>query len=106
MTTLGRTRFDARGQSGQESKAIIKQASYGNNDRSAQVSFYSRRGMRVWDSRDREIRERLPLFKIKGVLDIDPPARLTAKVGLAAGYFAYGDLFWQYVDERQLQDVM
>ena len=64
VTALRRTKFDTRGQSSKEPKAIIKHASYGEDDRPAQVSFHSKHGMKVWDSRDRAFRERVPTVKL------------------------------------------
>ena len=103
---IRRTKFDARGHSGKEPTATFKNASYGVDERPAQISFHSKHGLKVWDAKDREIKERVPWFKISGVMNIDLPQRLTAKVALAAGYFAYGAQFRMHVDHRQLRDLM
>ena len=60
----------------------------------------------MWDSKDHQYKERVPTFKISTTLNIDLPQRLTAKVALAAGYFAYGAQFRLHVDHRQLRDLM
>ena len=106
LFSLRRTKFDARGHSGKRPIATIKNATYGEGDRPAQVHFDSRGGLRVWDSRDREVKERVPSFTISTSLNIDLPVRFTAKVALSAGYFAYGDLFRDYVDHRSLRYLM
>ena len=106
LFALKRTKFDARGHSGKKPVALIRTATYGDDSRPAQAQFHSKRGMRVWDSRDREFKERVPRFEITVSIDIDLPVRFVAKVALAAGYFVYGDLFRQHVDHRQLRDVM
>ena len=103
---VNRTKFDARGHSGKKPVALIKKATYGENSRPAQVHFHLKEGLKVWDSRDREFKERVPSFAISLLLDVDLPVRFAAKVALAAGYYAYGDLFRQHVDHRQFRDVM
>ena len=103
---LKRTKFDARGQSGKEPTARIRQATYGPDKRLAQVDFHHKRGLRVWDVMDREYRERVPAVHIETSFNIDVPKRFTAKVALAAGYYAYGNLFRESVDHSQLREVM
>ena len=106
LFALKRTEFDTRGHSGKKPFALIRKATYGENNRPAQVRFHLKEGLKVWDSRDREFKERVPSFAISLLLDVDLPVRFAAKVALAAGYYAYGDLFRQYVDHRQFRDVM
>lgn len=106
LFALNRTKFDARGHSGKKPVALIKKATYGDHSRPAQVGFHSREGLKVWDSRDGEYKERVPEFEISLSIDIDLPVRFAAKVALAAGYYAYGELFRQHVDHRQFRDVM
>ena len=106
LFALRRTEFDARDHSGKKPIAIIKSADYGYDKRPAQVHFHKRDGLKVWDARDREFKDRVPSVNISTSLNIDLPIRFTAKVALAAGYFTYGDLFRHHVDHRQLRDVM
>ena len=106
LFALKRTEYDARGHSGKKPLATIKSANYGDDKRPAQVHFHKKEGLKVWDARNREFRERVPNFHISTSLNIDLPVRFTAKVALAAGYFTYGDLFRHHVDHRQLRDVM
>ena len=103
---LRRTEYDARGHSGKEPRATISKASYGENSRRAQVDFSHKRGVRVWDVHDREFKKGSGPIQISTSLNIDLPMRFAAKIALAAGYYVYGDLFRQYVDHRQLRDVM
>ena len=103
---LRRTEHDARGHSGKEPRATISKASYGENSRLAQVDFSHKSGVRVWDVHDRELKKGSGPIQISTSLNIDLPMRFAAKVALAAGYYVYGDLFRQYVDHRQLRDVM
>ena len=87
--------------------ATIKKASCGSDNRPAQVSFHSKRGLNVWDARNRkEVTESVGAFRINTSLNIDLPVRFTAKVALAAGYYVYGNLFREHVDHRHLRDVM
>ncbi len=51
---LGRTKYDARGHSGKAPKATIHNASYGEDNRPAQVHFHSKHGLTVWDAIDRK----------------------------------------------------
>ncbi len=106
LFALKRTKFDARGHSGKKPVARIKSATYGEDSRPAQVDFHSKERLKVWDSRDREVKERVPRFNISVSIDIDLPIRFAARVALAAGYYAYGDLFRQNVDHQQFRDVM
>ena len=106
LFALRRTEYDARGHSGKKPLAIIRNADYGDDKRPAQAHFHKRDGLKVWDARDREFKERVPSVNISTSLNIDLPMRFTAKVALAAGYFTYGDLFRHHVDHRQLRDVM
>ena len=103
---LTRTKYDARGHSGKEPKATIKNATYGDDNRAAQVHFHNQKGLSLWDVRDREIKKVPGTFKISSSLNVDLPIRFTAKVALAAGYYVYGDLFRESVDHRQFRDVM
>ena len=102
---LARTKYDTRGHSGKEPRATIKRATYGDDDRVAQVHF-GNKGISVWDVRDREFKKVPGTFKISTSLNVDMPIRFSAKVALAAGYYVYRDLFREAVDHRQLRDVM
>ena len=106
LFALKRTKFDARGHSGKKPVARVKSATYGEDNRPAQVDFHLKDGLRVWDSRDREVKERVPRFGISVSVDIDLPTRFAAKVALAAGYYAYGEVFRQNVEHQQFRDVM
>ena len=106
LFSLLRTGSDARGHSGKKPYAIIKKAHYGSDKRPAQVYFRKKDGLKLWDVRDREIKEGVSEFHISTQLNIDLPVRFTAKVALGAGYFTYGNLFRHYVDHRQLRDAM
>ena len=106
LFALKRTKFDTHGHSGKKPVALIRKATYGEDSRPAQVRFHSKEGLKVWDSRDGEFKERVPRFEISVSIDIDVPVRFAAKVALAAGYYVYGDLFRQHVDHRQFRDVM
>ena len=93
---LRRTRYDARGHSGKQPTAIVRQATYGPENRPAQASFHYKQGVQLWDARDREMKKGSGSIHINTTLNIDLPVRFTAKVALAAGYLVYGDLFPQF----------
>ena len=103
---LRRTEYDARGHSGKEPYAVIRRATYGEDERVAQAYFHKTRGLSVWDARDREFKKVSGRIRISTSLSVHLPVRFTAKVALAAGYYVYGDLFREQVDHRQLRDVM
>ena len=103
---LRRTRLNARGHSGNLPAAKFKRASYGPEARPAQVSLAHGEGIRVWDPKDRELKSGVGTVRIQSVLDVDLPIRFSAKVALAAGYFAYKELFRECVDHSQLRETM
>ena len=103
---LRRTEYDARGHSGKEPMATSKHASYGKDKHLAQIHLHRKKGLKVWDVRDHEIKNDAGSVCFKTFLNVDLPIRFTAKVALAAGYYIYGDLFREHVDHRQLRDVM
>ena len=86
LFALNRTKFDTRGHSGKKPVALIRTATYGEDSRPAQVQFHSKDGLKIWDSRDREFKERVPSFGISLSIDIDLPVRFASKVALAAGW--------------------
>ena len=106
LMAMLRTKYGARGHSGKEPWANIKHASYGDDARPAQVQFHRKHGFRLWDARDRKEQKDVGSFQIYAMQNIDLPVRFVAKVGLAAGYFAYGDLFRNHVDHHHLRQVM
>ena len=106
FVALRRTEYDARGHNDKEPVATSKRAIYGKDDRLAQVHLHRKHGIKVWDVRDRKFKEDFDTLEFNTLLNIYLPVRFTAKVALAAGYFAYGVLFREHVDNRQLRDVM
>ena len=74
--------------------------------RPAQVTFNKKKGMGLWDARDREAKKVPGEFHMSASLNIDLPIRFTAKGALAAGYYVYGNLFREHVDHHQLREVM
>lgn len=105
LTALQRADYDARGHSGAVPMATVRNATYGDDSRRAQVRFH-KHGVAVWDVRDREYKKGTHVISVKIPVNLDLPVRFTAKVALAAGYYVYGDLFRTHVDHRQLRDVM
>ncbi len=107
LFALRRTKYNARGHSGKEPLATIKNASHGSDNRPAQVSFHSKKGLNIRDARDRkEVTKSVGAFRISTSLNIDLPLRFTAKVALAAGYYVYGNLFRDHVDHHRLRHAM
>ena len=106
LFSLHRTKYDTRGHSGKEPTATIKKATYGPNNRPAQVSSHHKKGIQLWDARDREIKKGVGSFQINVTLNLDLPICFTAKVALGAGYLIYRNLYRNCVDHRQMRDVM
>lgn len=104
LWTTRRGMHDALGHSKRPPIARIKNATYGPENRLAQVDFG--RGVRVWDVRDQEYKSGSGSVSITTSMNVDLPIRLTAKVALGAGYYVYGDLFREHVDHCQLREVM
>ena len=102
---IRRTEYDARGHRGKEPWAISKNASYGDDARLAQIHLHRRHGLKVWDVRDWEEKTGAGEFASYATKH-RPSVRFTAKVGLAAGYFAYRDFFREHVDHHQLRQIM
>lgn len=105
LVSFRRTRYNARGHSGKEPVATIKKATYGDG-RLAHVHFHQKRGLRVWDVRERKLKQFTGPVRVETTVSVDLPIRFTAKVALGAGYYVYEHLFRKYVDHRQLRDVM
>ena len=105
LIAMRRTEYDARGHSGKEPMATVR-ATYGEDARPAQVTFNKKKGMGLWDARDREAKKVPGEFHMSASLNIDLPIRFTAKGALAAGYYVYGNLFREHVDHHQLREVM
>lgn len=105
LVSFRRTKYNARGHSGKEPVATVKKATYGDG-RLAHVHFHQKNGLRVWDVRERKLKQFTGPVRIKTTVSVDLPIRFTAKVALGAGYFVYEHLFRKYVDHRQLRDVM
>ena len=106
LIAMRRTEYDTRGHSGKEPWATIKKASYGDDNRPAQVRIHRKHGVRLWDAQDRQEKSGKGIIRINTTLNIDLPVRFAAKVGLAAGYYAYGKMFRDFVDHHHLRQVM
>ena len=105
LIALRRTEYDARGHSRKKPRATVM-ATYGEDARPALVSFHKKKGLALWDLRDREAKIVPSEFSMSTSLNIDLPVRFTAKVALAAGYYVYGNLFREHVAHHQLREVM
>ena len=106
LIAMRRTKYGARGHSGKEPWATIKKASYGDDNRPAQVGIHRKHGIRLWDAQDRQEKSEKGTIRINTSLNIDLPVRFAAKVGLVAGYCAYGKKFRDFVDHHHLRQVM
>lgn len=108
LVALDRTRFDARGQSGNKPTAKIKRARLAG--RPAQVDMSVRDGLRVWDAMERRELSSAETAGItiecQTVIDVDLRLKFVAKVALSAGYLAYGDVFRDHVQHDELRAVM
>ncbi|MDD9991209.1 MAG: hypothetical protein OXP75_05385 [Rhodospirillales bacterium] len=103
---MRRTKYDSRGHSGKEPWATIKNARYGPDDRPAHVHIHRKHGIRIWDALDQEEKSGGGKIRFSTTLNVGLPVRFAAKVGLAAGYYAYGNKFRDCVDHHQLRQIM
>lgn len=62
LIAMRRTKYNARGHSGNEPWATIKKPSYGADDRPAQVRIHRKHGIRLWDVQDRQEKSGKALF--------------------------------------------
>ena len=106
FVSIRRTEHNARGHSRKDLWAISKKATYGDDERLAQVQIHRYHGLKVWDVIDGEYKNVFESVTFNTSVDLNLPIRFTAKVALSAGHFVYGDLFHQHVDHHQLRDIM
>ena len=105
LIKLRRSEYNARGHS-KKKPIAIENATYGKDNRIAKVHLHKKEGVRLWDILDQKFKKDVGSFKISTTMNIDIPVRFAAKTALAAGYYAYGDLFREHIDHKQLRDVM
>ena len=72
LIALRRAEYDTRGHSGKEPIATVR-ATYGEDDRPAQVHFHQKKGISLWDAQDRETKKGSATLRIKASLNIDLP---------------------------------
>ena len=111
FTTMFRRRlFDARGHSNKPPEVRVRAATYGPDQRPAQVTFGGPAGTTLWDAPERRelTEEELVGQNIALKLTIQPYDRLRfmAKVALSAGYRIYGDLFRDTANHADLRALM
>jgi hypothetical protein len=110
LIAMERTRYDARGHSGRRPVALAKHARYGPGGRPAQVKFRVHEGFQVWDAIERRVLHPAETYgmriKFRTELNVDLRSRFVAKVGLGAGYLAYGEVFRRCVRHNELRAVL
>ena len=106
FVALRRTEFGARGHSRKDPWLKVKRATYGDEDRPAQVRIHRQHGLELWDAKDQKSVKGSGTLHIQTNLDMNLPIRFAAKVALAAGYFVYGNKFRSHVDHQQLREIM
>jgi len=109
-TMIRRREFSARGHSKQQPEVRIRTATYGTDQRPAQVTLRGQDGLTVWDAKERrEIPEKelsgRPIH-LRFLIKPYDRIRFVAKVALAAGYAIYGDLFRVTANHNDLRALM
>lgn len=106
LVALRRTEFGARGRSRRDPWVEVKRATYGDDDRPAQVRIHRRHGLELWDVKNQKPVKSSGAVQFQTMLNMSLPVRFAAKVALAAGYFVYGSQFRSHVDHQQLREIM
>lgn len=107
LTLSKRNKHDIRGHNGKR-PLHIKKAFNSETLAPLQVHLDHRDGLKVWDPIGKKLitENRPKQFTIRFQLDLDLHFRFTAKVALAAGYFAYGDRFRKFVKHSDFRAIM
>lgn len=107
---IKRTEHDTRGHSGKEPIVRLKNARLGAEDRPIQASFPTNAPLQLWDPRQNRLLTSKETagqtIHVTTKMDIDAYIRFVAKTALAAGYYAYRDLFKKTVDHEAFRGVM
>lgn len=108
LTLTKRNRYDIRGHTRKRPLHIVKNARDAETGAPLQVHLDQVDGLKVWDPKDKRfITENRPnKLSLNFQIDLDLHFRFTAKVALAAGYFAYGDLFRTAVKHNDFRAIM
>lgn len=108
LTLSKRSKHDIRGHNGKRPHHIVKKAFNAETLAPLQVHLDQLNGLKVWDPISKSfITEKRPhKLTINFKVDLDLHFRFTAKVALAAGYFAYGELFRREVKHSDFRAIM
>lgn len=96
LMLFNRDRANAKGHSGAQPEPVARQATLIDGTL-VQITF-SKKGLQIYDLKKRKYLDKSELesglIKINGLrLDLNADIKFVAKVALAAGFYAYGDLF-------------
>jgi len=110
LTMFRRRYFDARGHSNKVPEVKVRNATYGPDNRPAQVTLRGTEGTTLWDARERrEVPEEELIGKtiqLKFTIQPYDRIRFMAKVALSAGFAIYGNLFRDTADHASLRTLM
>ncbi len=101
-----RNKYDVRGHSNKKPYVEFKSAKCAITQKPLNVKFDAVNGVKVWSHRDNKELTGENTLKLSLQVDIDLDLMFVAKVALSAGYFAYGDLFRNYVEHHEFRTIM
>lgn len=108
LVLFDRDREKAVGHSKTHPEPRVKKARL-EDDSPVQVSFAAT-GLKIFDLKEKRFLDKIEksgrLITIQNTLSLDVDIRFVAKVALAAGYFAYGDLFKSQVKHSEFRAIV
>lgn len=103
-----RDRAEAKGHSSTHPEPVARRATL--EDGTPIQATFSKNGLRLYDLKQKRVldkREWSRTIQVRDLrLDMDADVRFVAKVALAAGYYAYGELFKNCVEHSQARMIV
>ena len=108
LVKMKRNELDVRGHSKRKPIVIAKNSKDTISGQPLQVTFdrQSVEGLKIWSPISKAYIKGARTIKSSFTMDIDIDLKFVAKVALAAGFFAYGDLFRNNVKHEELRLIM
>lgn len=106
LVKKARNKYDVRGHSNKKPYVEFKTARCAETQKPLNVKFDALNGVKVWSHRDKKELTGENILELSLQMDIDLDLMFVAKVALSAGYFAYGDLFRNYVKHHEFRTIM
>lgn len=108
LVLFKRDRAGAKGHSGKHPVPIIKRAEL--DDGAPVQARFAKEGLQLFDVKERRDLTRAEAsnrqVKLSSSIDLNAEVKFLAKVALAAGYFAYGELFRKHVQHSEARTIV